>query len=103
MSEISVIGNAVAGAVQSAAETTPAPSTQPVEVASPATDSSATTSATDRVEFSQQAQMLETIQQLPDVRQERIDAIRDCIANNTYVTKDKLGVAFDRLIDEVNQ
>ena len=45
--------------------------------------------------------MLEKVRQLPEVRQERIDAVKDAIANDTYMSDVKINTAFDRLIDEV--
>ncbi len=100
MSEISAIGNTVVGSVKSTAPTSPVAPTNPVEVAAPAVDTTGVT-VSDRVEFSQEAQMLEKIQELPDVRQDRIDALKDAIASNTYLTEDKLHLAIDRMIDEV--
>ena len=93
MSEISIIGNAMVGKVQS---TTPPP-TVPVEVTAPADGS-----RTDCVEFSQQAQLLEKLQHLPSVRQDRIDAIKNEIATNSYLSDEKLHVALERMIDEMN-
>ena len=100
MSEISIIGNAVVGKVQATAPTPSAPTT-PVEVAAPVADSAEVVS-TDHVEFSQQAQLLEKLQQLPNVRQARIDAIKNAIADNTYMTVEKLDLAINRMIDGVN-
>ncbi|MBC8310386.1 MAG: flagellar biosynthesis anti-sigma factor FlgM [Planctomycetes bacterium] len=97
MSEISAIGNTVVGSVKSASPVAPA---NPVEVAAPAVDTTGVT-VSDRVEFSQEAQMLEKIQELPAVRQDRIDALKDAIAANTYLTEEKLNLAIDRMIDEV--
>ncbi len=103
MSEISVIGNAAANAARQTA-----PTTAPVEVVAPeATTGTAAssniepTATTDRVEFSQHAQLLEKVHQLPEVRQDKIDAIKDAIANNTYLTNDKLDIAVNRMIDEM--
>ena len=103
MSEISVIGNAVVSAAGQTAPTTP-----PVEVVAPeatteiaAGSNVETTLTTDRVEFSQQAQLLEKIHQLPDVRQDKIDVVKDAISNNTYLTDDKLDIAVNRMIDEM--
>jgi len=103
MSEISVIGNTATGA---AGQTTP--TTPPVEVVAPeatteiaASSTVETTLTTDRVEFSQQAQLLEKIHQLPDVRQDKIDAVKDAISNNTYLTHDRLDIAVNRMIDEM--
>jgi hypothetical protein len=95
MSEISVIGNAVVGKVPADAPTAPK---EPVEVAAPAVERGL---VEDHVDFSQKAQMLEKIQQLPNVRQHRIDAIKDAIATDTYLTADKLDLAINRMIDEV--
>jgi anti-sigma28 factor (negative regulator of flagellin synthesis) len=97
MSEISAIGNAVVGSVRPASPTTP---TNAVEVTAPTTEIDSATTV-DRVEFSEQAQMLEKIHQLPDVRQDRIDAIKDAIANNTYLTDEKVDVAISRLVDDI--
>ncbi|MDP7008132.1 MAG: flagellar biosynthesis anti-sigma factor FlgM [Phycisphaerales bacterium] len=103
MSEISVIGNPAANAARQAA-----PATAPVEVVAPEATNSATASshvdtvaATDRVEISQHAQLLEKIHQLPEVRQDKIDAIKEAIENNTYLTNDKLDIAVSRMIDEM--
>jgi len=100
MSEISVIGNAVVGNVPATAPTTTTAPTKPAEVAAPAVDNDGV-AATDHVEFSQKAQMLEKIQQLPSVRQQRIDVIKDAIATNSYVTDDKLDLAIHRMIDDI--
>ena len=99
MSDISVIGNAVVGSIQPTAT----PTTQKTTVEVVTTTKEKVVAATaDRVEFSQIAQMLEKIHQLPAVRQERIDEIKEALSNNTYMTSDKLDIAFDRLIDEVS-
>jgi len=100
MSEISVIGIAGAGKAQSSVPSSSAPIT-PVEVDAPAIDNTNDTS-TDCVEFSQQAQLLEKLQQLPAVRQERIDAIKNAIAGNTYLTVEKLDLAINRMIDDLD-
>ena len=99
MSEISAIGNAVVGSVRPASPTTP---TTPVEAVAPASDLDAA-STVDSVEFSKQAQMLEKIHQLPDVRQDQIDAIKGAIANNTYLTDEKVDIALGRLVDDVTR
>ncbi len=96
MSEISVIGNAIPGNAQSP----PAAPTKPVEVNAPSVDH-VETERTDCVDFSQQALLLEKLQQLPNVRQEKIDAIKQAIANNSYLTDDKLDLAINRMIDEI--
>ena len=100
MSEISVIGNAVVGTVRATAPPAPTAPTSSVEVVTPPTEQGVAVPA-DRVEFSHQAQMLDKINQLPSVRQDRIDVIKDAIASDTFLTNDRLDVAFDRLIDEI--
>ena len=100
MSEISIIGNAVVGNVQSNAPSPSAPTT-PVEVAAPVVDNTTIASA-DCVEFSQQAQLIEKLQHLPIVRQERIDAIKNAIAENSYLTVEKLDLAINRMIDDLD-
>ena len=44
---------------------------------------------------------MESIRQMPDVRESRVEAVRRQIAAGTYETSDKLGVAVDRLLDEI--
>lgn len=105
MSEISVIGNAVVGKVPANAPTAPA---EPVEVTAQAVEGGHVADhvgghVADHVDFSQQAQMLEKIQQLPNVRQHRIDSIKKAIATNTYLTDDKLDLAINRMIDDLHQ
>ena len=97
MSEISAIGNAVVGSVRPTSTTTP---TNAVEVTAPASDIDAS-STVDHVEFSKQAQMLEKIHQLPEVRQHKIDAIRNAIASNTYLTDEKVDIALNRLVNDI--
>ena len=99
MSDISVIGNAVVGNIGSSA----APIKQKSPVDAITTPEEIIAEPADRVEFSHHAQMIEKIHQLPSVRQERVDAIKEAISNETYMTTDKLDIAFDRLIHEVTQ
>jgi negative regulator of flagellin synthesis FlgM len=55
----------------------------------------------DRVELSEHAHHLEAIRALPDVRGEKIEAIKLAIANGTYESPERLQVALDRLLDDV--
>ncbi len=55
----------------------------------------------DEVETSDPAQLLEQVRQLPEIRQDRVDAIRAKIAEGSYETKEKLDVAIERLLDEI--
>ena len=58
----------------------------------------------DKVELSQEAQVLapwlDKLNQLPAVRQELVDRVRGEIANGTYDTADRLNAALDGMIDE---
>ena len=99
MSDISIIGNAVVGSIDSSIA--PIKQKSPVEVIT--TPEEIIAEPADRVEFSHHAQMIEKIHQLPSVRQGRVDAIKKAISNDTYMTTDKLDIAFNRLINEVAQ
>ena len=55
----------------------------------------------DEVNISDAARMAEQVQQLPDIREDRVEAVRQQIAAGTYETSDKLSVAVERLLDEI--
>ena len=55
----------------------------------------------DEVEISEMAQVLESMATSSDVRQDRIDAIRQQIADGTYETDEKLNGAIERLLDDI--
>jgi negative regulator of flagellin synthesis FlgM len=55
----------------------------------------------DELDISDAAQRLEQVRQLPEVRQDRVAAIRAQIAAGTYETQDKLDIAVARLLDEI--
>jgi negative regulator of flagellin synthesis FlgM len=56
--------------------------------------------AGDRVELSAHARLLDRLLQLPDVRIELVEAVRQAIADGTYETPEKLEVAVARLLEE---
>ncbi len=56
---------------------------------------------TDEVNISEAAQLVEQVQQLPDIREDRVEAVRQQIAAGTYETGDKLNAAVERLLDEI--
>ena len=56
---------------------------------------------TDELNISTASQFIEQAQQLPAIRQDRVDAIRQAISQGAYETADKLDVALDRLLDEI--
>jgi negative regulator of flagellin synthesis FlgM len=55
----------------------------------------------DEVNISEGARLLEQVQQLPDIREDRVEAVRQQIAAGTYETSDKLNTAIERLLDEI--
>jgi negative regulator of flagellin synthesis FlgM len=55
----------------------------------------------DEVNFSDAAQLVQQARDLPDIRQARVDAVRQQIAAGTYETNEKLDVALERLLDEI--
>ena len=55
----------------------------------------------DEVSISQEADLLSRIDDIPDIRQDRVDQIRAEIANGTYETDDKIDIAVAQLLDEI--
>jgi flagellar biosynthesis anti-sigma factor FlgM len=55
----------------------------------------------DEVNISDTARLVEQAKQAPDIRQDRVQAIRAQIASGTYETSGKLGTAVSRLLDEI--
>ena len=55
----------------------------------------------DHVEISPLGQMLDGIDRIPDIRQEKVDEIRRQIAANAYESPEKLELALDRMLDEL--
>jgi negative regulator of flagellin synthesis FlgM len=56
----------------------------------------------DRVEISPVGRMLDGVNQLPEIRHERVAEIRGQIAAGVYETPEKLELALDRLFDELS-
>ena len=67
----------------------------------PPAHTEATSPVTDSVEISDAARLVEQAQDIPAIRQDRIDAIRREIAAGTYETEEKLNIAIERLLDEI--
>ncbi len=55
----------------------------------------------DEVDISDAARLTDQVRQIPEIRQQRVDAIRAQIAEGTYETEEKLEVAVERLLDEI--
>lgn len=62
---------------------------------------SASSPIQDEVQISDAALLMEQIGNIPSVRQDRVNQIRQQIANGTYETPEKLDVALERLLDEI--
>jgi negative regulator of flagellin synthesis FlgM len=60
-----------------------------------------TSSIHDSVEISDAARLVAEAREIPDIRQDRVDAIRREIAAGTYETEAKLNAAVERLLDEI--
>lgn len=61
----------------------------------------AATSIGDRLDISEAGQIAGQLAELPEIRSERVAELRSAILNGTYETEEKLGVALDRLLDEI--
>jgi negative regulator of flagellin synthesis FlgM len=59
------------------------------------------TSIQDEVQISDAARLVEAVHQVPDIRHDRVAAIRAQIAAGTYETPEKLEIAIERLLDEI--
>lgn len=55
----------------------------------------------DRIEISQRSQWLSKLKQLPDVRQDLVDRIKEEIAQGSYETPDKIEQAIDELLSDL--
>ena len=55
----------------------------------------------DELEISDAARLVEQAQALPEIRQDRVAAIRAQISEGTYETQEKLDIAVERLLDEI--
>ena len=55
----------------------------------------------DEVDISPEAEMLGQVDQIPDIRTERVEEIRLQIAEGTYETDAKMDIAVGRLLDEI--
>lgn len=53
----------------------------------------------DRVEISEVAQMLSTLEPDTAIRAEKVAEVREAIAKGTYLTDDKIAVTVDRLLE----
>ena len=55
----------------------------------------------DQLDLSPEIEFVAQVRDLPDIREDRVAAIRAEIARGTYETPEKLDVALSRLLDEI--
>ena len=55
----------------------------------------------DQLDISPEADFVAQARELPDIREDRVAAIRAQIQSGTYETADKLDMALSRLLDEI--
>jgi flagellar biosynthesis anti-sigma factor FlgM len=63
--------------------------------------SSSPSQVSDQLDISPAGQFLDQISQMPEIRQDRVNQLRDAIASGKYETDAKLNTALDRLLDEI--
>ncbi len=56
---------------------------------------------TDELDISDAARLTDLANSAPEIRQDRVDAVRAKIAQGAYETPEKLDVAVERLLDEI--
>lgn len=54
----------------------------------------------DRVELSDMARLLAKMRDMPEVRQDRVDSVRNAIDRGVYETSDRIELAIDQLLQE---
>jgi negative regulator of flagellin synthesis FlgM len=78
---------------------------EPVQNAGPArakaVQGASTASHVDRVEISEMALFLDKISRLPDIRREKVEAVREQIARGSYETPEKMEKAVENLMKEL--
>jgi negative regulator of flagellin synthesis FlgM len=55
----------------------------------------------DQLDLSPEAEFVAQARDLPEIREDRVAAIRAQIASGTYETPEKLDIALSRLLDEI--
>ncbi len=55
----------------------------------------------DRLELSDAGKIAGQLAEIPDIRADRVEQLRAAIASGNYETEERLGVAVDRLLDEI--
>ena len=66
-----------------------------------ATPSASADYGVDQLDLSPEAEFAAQVPDLPEIREDRVAAIRAQIASGTYETPEKLDLAVSRLLDEI--
>ena len=56
---------------------------------------------TDQLDISPEADMVSRVREMPDIRADRVAEIRKAIQDGTYETEEKMGMALDRMLDDL--
>ena len=95
MPDISPIGHGSVGPIKRPTES--APSQRPLDK----TETSGRRS--DRVELSDHARLLDQLRDLPGIRQDLVDNVREAIARGSYESPQRLGEAIERLFADLDE
>jgi negative regulator of flagellin synthesis FlgM len=66
-----------------------------------ATSGTASSLGVDQLDLSPEVEFAAAVRDLPDIREDRVAAIRAEIARGTYETPEKIDIALSRLLDEI--
>jgi flagellar biosynthesis anti-sigma factor FlgM len=55
----------------------------------------------DQVEISEAAQLLSKMSQLPEIRKDKVEQVRQAILQGDYETPDKIAITADRILKEL--
>ena len=77
------------------------PHHQPAVQPEPTAPPSAVDSGSDKLELSEAGKIAAQLADVPDVREDRVAAIRQAISDGTYETEQRLSTALDALLDEI--
>jgi negative regulator of flagellin synthesis FlgM len=70
-------------------------------IATPPASARQSIDTNDTLEISSQGAIASRLGEIPDIRHDRVAAIRQQIAEGTYETPEKLDAALDALLDEI--
>jgi negative regulator of flagellin synthesis FlgM len=69
--------------------------------APPAPAETSSSYGVDQLDLSPEVEFAAQVRDLPEIREDRVAAIRAQIASGTYETPEKLDIALSRLLDEI--